>query len=173
MTPENITARARLRVHQARPYYDKLHGVWLYKQVGVDEEVDNILTDAGRRTLHTYIYGTAAQRITASLGAGGLNYIGLSNNGSAPAASDTTLTAELTTDGLGRAQGTVTLPVSSGTITQIQNTFTYSGVGTQEVQKTALFDASSAGNMAHEILFTQRSLATNDTLTLTFSIGLT
>lgn len=169
----NIQARATLRIRHERPYdYDKARGLWLYERVDEDEEYGNILTNAGRVTIHTYVYGTAGQRATGGL-ADGLNFIGLSNNGVAPAAGDTALTAELTTDGLERVLGAVTLPTGVGTITQIQNVFTYSGGGTQGVQKTALFDAISAGNMAHEILFTQRTLATADTLTLIFSITLT
>jgi hypothetical protein len=83
------------------------------------------------------------------------------------------LTTELFGNGLTRALGTVTLPTGSGTITTIAKQFTYTGGTNQSVQKTALFDASTGGNMAHEILFTQRLLVINDTLTLTFSITLT
>lgn len=168
-----ITARAFLKVRHDTAYdYDERRKLWVYRK-GEEEEVGNILTDAGRVTLHTFIYGTAGQRIAASLGAGGLNYIGLTNDAAAPAAGDTSLTGELSGNGLDRVQGTVTLPTGSGTISSIQHQFTYTGGAPQSVQKTALFDASSGGNMAHEILFTQRTLATNDTLTMTFNITLT
>jgi hypothetical protein len=168
-----IKAKARLRVRHERPYdYDDARNLWLYRRVDDDEEYGNILTDDGRVSIHTLVYGTSAQKITASLGAG-LHFIGLSNDATSPAAGDTTLTAELATNGLQRAIGTVTLPTGSGAITTVQKQFTYAGGGTQGVQKTALFDAVSSGNMAHEILFTQRTLATSDTLTMTFSITLT
>jgi hypothetical protein len=164
-------ARAKVLVSHARPYdYDEKTGLFLYKRVDEDEEAWNLVTDGGRVAIHTYIYGTTSQRSSASLGTG-LNYIALSNDGTAAAAGDTTLTGELSGNGLSRVQGAVTLPTGSGTVTTIATTFTYSGVS-QAVQKTALFDAGSGGKMAHEILFTQRSLATNDTLTLTFSITL-
>ena len=165
-------ARARLVVHQERPAFDEKSGLWVMRQVGEDDEAFNIVTDAGRVVLHTFIYGKSADRTAAGLGAG-MHFIGLSNDGTAPAAGDTSLASELTTDGLGRAEGTVTLPTGSGTITQVSNQFTYTGGTSQAVQKTALFDASSAGNMAHEIQFTQRTLFPSDSLTLTFSITLT
>lgn len=169
----NIQARATLRIRHERPYdYDEARGLWLYKRLDEDEQYGNILTNGGRVTIHTYVYGTTAQRTTQGLSAG-LNFIALTNDAVAPNPSDGALTDELTTNGLQRVLGTVSLPTGVGTITQIQNVFTYSGGGTQGVQKTALFDALSAGNMAHEILFTQRTLATADTLTLIFSITLT
>lgn len=169
----NIQARATLKVRHERPYdYDDSRGIWLYKRLDEDEEYGNILTNGGRVTIHTYIYGTAAQRTAQELGEG-LHFIALTNDGVAPNPSDGTLTGELSTNGLERVVGEVSLPTGVGTITQIQNVFTYSGGGTQAVQKTALFDASSAGNMAHEILFTQRTLATSDNLTLIFSVTLT
>lgn len=166
-----IKARAILRIRQERPYYDEKSGLWKYRQVGKDEEVGNIITNAGRVALHTFIYGTAAQRLSADLGVG-MYYIGLSADGTAPAASDTALPSELSGNGLTRAAGTVTLPTGAGTITTVQKQFTFTG-GSQTVQKAALFDAATSGNMAHEILFTQKTLGTNDTLTLTFSITLT
>ena len=173
MSLEQIKARATLRVRHERPYdFDEKRGLWLYKRLDEDEEYGNILTNVGRVTIHTFVYGTTAQRTAHSLG-DGLHYIGLSNDSASPAPGDTVLAAELSTNGLQRVLGAVTLPTGSGTITQVQNQFTYSGGGTQAVQKTALFDAISSGNMAHEILFTQRTLATADTLTLVFSITVT
>lgn len=161
--------RARAVIQHNRPYdYDPQSGLFLYKVVD-EQEAWNIVTDAGRRQIHTYIYGAGPQR--AGLG-GGLNYIALSNDATAPAAGDTVLAAELTTNGLQRSLATVTLPTGSGTQTVLQKIFTYTGVSSQGVQKTALFDLVSVGVMAHEIQFAQRTLFQNDTLTVTFSITL-
>lgn len=161
--------RAKARIHHERPYdYDEKRGLWLYKPVGEDEEAFNLLTNTGRVQLHNFAYGTVTR-------ANGFNWIGLTNDGTAPAATDTSLTAELTGNGLDRAQGTVTLPVGTGNQTTIAHTFTFTGGGSQAIQKTALFDAAGppvAGVMNHEIAFTQRTLFTNDTLTVTFTITL-
>lgn len=168
-----IQARAVLEVRHERPFdYDEARGVWLYRRVDDDERYENILTNAGRVTIHTFIYGTSAQRASAALGAG-LNYVGISDNGVVPAAGDTSLAGELTADGLGRAQGTVTLPVGAQTVTQVLRQFTYTGGTPQGVQKAALFDAPSGGHMAHELLFNQRILNTSDTLTLIFNVTVT
>lgn len=162
-------ARAKVLVHQERRYdYDEKRGIWLYKQVDEDEEAFNLLTNTGRVQLHNFSYGDVSR-------SNGFNYIALSDDAAAPAASDTALTAEETTDGLERVQGNVTLPTGAGNQTTIDNTFTYTGGGSQTVQKTALFDTAGppvAGVMNHEIQFSQRTLFTSDTLTLTFTITL-
>jgi len=169
LTPQ-IHAHAICRVRHERAYdYDFKKKAWLYQLVS-DEAVGNILTDAGRVAIHTYLYGTVAQRTAASLGVNGLGYIALTDDATVPAAGDTSLAAELSSDGLSRVAGTVTLPTGAGAITTISNQFTYTGGPPQGVQKTALFDAASGGNMAHEIAFTQRTLATNDTITVSFQI---
>lgn len=163
---EKMLARARVTIHQERPYdFDDKSGLWQFRPVDEDVEVWNILTDAGRVTLHGSCYGTAPRT-------NGFNFIGLSNDGVAPASSDTLLASELVGNGLTRSAGTVTLPTGSGNQTVIAKTFTYSGGGSQSIQKAALFDADSDGNMNHEIQFSIRTLFTNDTLTLTYTVTL-
>ena len=170
MIQENLhEARAFVKIKHEIPYLDPIRG-WA-KLLVSEEEIGNLITNGGRVAVHTYIYGTTAQRTSGGLSGTGLNYIALSNDGTSPADGDTSLTGELSADGLGRAQGTVTLPTGAETITTVEKEFTYTGT-TQAVQKTALFDDSSGGKMAHEILFTQRTLNNGDTLTLTFSITL-
>jgi hypothetical protein len=158
--------KARVRIHHEVAYdFDEAAGLWLTKAIDEDEEVENLLLDAARVQLHAQCYETSG------LLTNGFNYIGLSNDAGAPAAGDTTLTGELSADGLTRAQGGVTPPTGSGNQTAIQKVFTYTG-SSQAVQKSALFTAVSSGVMGHEVLFTQRTLATNDTLTVTYTITL-
>jgi hypothetical protein len=170
ITATPLKARAKATIQQHRPTLDPKTGLTSMELVGEVESL-NLVTDGGRVAIHTYVYGTSAQRTSAGLGTG-LNYIAMSDDAAAPVAGDTTLAGEISTNGLGRAQGTVTLPTGSGTITQVSRQFTYTGGSSQQVQKTALFDAVSAGKMAHEIQFTPRTLLTNDQLTVTFSITL-
>lgn len=156
---------AVVSIRHERPYdYDEKRGIWLRRPVDDGEQVHNLIPDAGRVALHTYCYGTASRL-------NGFNYIALSNDGTAPAAGDTALTGELSGNGLSRVQGNVTLPTGSGNQTTVDYTFTFVGAS-QAVQKTALFDAAALGIMNHEILFTQRTLFTNDTLTVTFTLTL-
>lgn len=172
MPAEKFQVRARCRIQHHEAYdYDERRGLWLHRLV-FEEEVGNLVTNAGLVAIHTYIYGLAADRVAASLGPDGLSYIALSNDAGAPVAGDTSLAGELSGDGLDRAAGTVTLPTGAGTITTVSNDFVYTGGPAQGVQKTALFDAASGGNMAHEILFTQRVLNTSDVITLTFQVTL-
>jgi hypothetical protein len=131
--------------------------------LGVEKQ-HNLILNVGRVQYHKQCFGTSG------LSANGMNYIALSNDATAPAATDTTLTAEIAANGLSRAQGTVTLPTGSGNQTTVDKTFT--ATGAQACQKAALFDASSAGNMNHELLFTQRSLQTNDTIQVTYTLTL-
>ena len=158
-----VVPRAHCSIKVSRAYdYDEKTGLYVYRDEEAVEALNEI-TNAGRIQLHTFIYGTSSRT-------NGLNYIGLSNDGTATAATDTSLTSELSGSGLTRAQGTVTLPTGSGNQTTIQKVFTYLGGGSQAIQKTALFDQASGGTMVHEILFTQRTLFTNDTLTTTFTL---
>ena len=161
---DSIKACARLEVKHLRPYdYDEKSGLWLYREIH-REEAYNLVSDTGRVQLHTFCYGTASR-------ANGFNFIALSNDGTAPAVGDTTLTGELSGNVLTRAQGKVTLPTGNGTVTTIARTFTYTGAS-QQVQKTALFDLVALGVMNHEILFTPRTLLLNDQLAMTFSVTL-
>ncbi len=128
------------------------------------EQAYNLILNVGRVQMHRQVYGSSG------LAANGFNYIAWTNDSGAPAAGDTTLTAEIATNGLTRAQGTVTLPVGAGNQTTVDKTFNLSG--TQAIQKTALFDASSSGNMNHEIAFTPRSLANGDTIQATYTLTL-
>ncbi len=156
---------ALVRIQHERPYdYDAKRGIWLYRPVDKVEQVHNLITYTGRVQLHAFCYGTSSRPT-------GFNYVGLSDDSAAPDVGDVALAAELTLDGLGRSQGTVFLPSGVENQTTVQCVFTYTGTS-QSAQKTALFDAVSDGTMNHEIQFTQRTLLTNDTLTITFILQL-
>jgi hypothetical protein len=126
-----------------------------------EDESWNVKTNVGIVFTHTQTYGS-------SPGANGLNYIALSNDTLTETATSTTLSTEITTNGLGRVQGTIVLPTGSGTVTTVDKTFT--ATGSQSAQKAALFTAISAGTMNHALAFTQRSLISGDTLEITFSL---
>lgn len=134
------------------------------KLVGDKEVVWNQITNSGRDFLHLQGYQTTG------LGANGLNWIGLTNTAVTPAAGDTTLTGEITTNGLARAQGVVAHTAGTNTTT-ITNTFTCA-TAPQAAQAAALFTASTAGTMNHELTFTQRSLQIGDQLVITYTITL-
>jgi hypothetical protein len=127
-----------------------------------EDEAYNVKTNVGIVFTHTQTYGTTG------LGSNGLNYIALSNDTLTETSTSTTLSSEIVSNGLTRVQGTVVLPTGSGTQTTVDKTFT--ATGTQAAQKAALFTAVSAGTMNHALAFTQRTLASGDTLDVTFTL---
>jgi len=125
-------------------------------------EADNVKTTAGIDKTFKNTYST-------SMDANGLNYVACSNDTLTETTASTTLSSEITTNGLARSQGTYAHTNGAATAT-ISKTFTASGA--QSVQKCALFDASSGGTMHHALSFTQRSLQSGDQLAVTFTITL-
>lgn len=131
----------------------------------VDEcETRNLITKAGIDFMILQSYGSAG------LGANGLNYIGLSVDALTEDANSTTLTTEIASGGLSRAQGTYAHTAGTGVVT-IQKTFTSSGTHT-DVQKAALFSAGAAGSMNHVLAFTAQDLVSGNLLQVTFTITL-
>ena len=126
------------------------------------EESHNLITTAGKDFI-------AAQIGSTSPGANGANYIALTNTAITPAAGDTTLSGEITTNGLARAQGTYAHTAGQNTFT-VSKTFT--ATATQSAQAAGLFTASSAGTMMAENTFTSVTLNNGDQLTLTWTITL-
>jgi len=122
----------------------------------------NLRTNAGADWQAAVMGTTSAQPASC-------NYIAVSNDATAPAATDTTLASEIAANGLSRAQGTYahTNGTSSYTIQKV-----FSATGTQASQKTALFNASSAGTMCFENTYTQVTVNNGDTLTVTWTVNI-
>lgn len=105
-------------------------------------------------------------------------YPALSPNTLTPSATDTTLSGELTADGLARAKGTAQNYIQPTSLDgaasyNVYHQFTYTGTTTQTVASTALFDALSGGNMFAEVnLSPARTMATNDILQLTWTVNI-
>ncbi len=126
--------------------------------VFLDVTGHNLRVNAGINWQYNQMAGTTAAVCT---------YIALSNTAITPAATDTSLSGEITTNGLGRALGTAT-HTSNATSYTLANTFT--ATGTQAAQSAAILNASSSGTMCFENTFTQATLASGDTLTVTWTI---
>jgi hypothetical protein len=95
-------------------------------------------------------------------------YIALTNTAVTPAQSDTTLSGEIVANGLSRAAGTYAHTAGSSTFTLAK---TFTATGSQSAQASGMFTASSSGTMCFENTFTQVTLATNDTVTVTWTIN--
>jgi hypothetical protein len=127
--------------------------------VFLDVTGHNLRTNAGINWQYNQMVGSTAAVC---------NYIALSNASITPNATDTSLSSEITTNGLARAAGTPT-HTSNATSYTLANTFT--ATGTQAAQAAAIFNASSSGTMCFENTFTQASLVSGDTLAVTWTVA--
>ena len=127
-----------------------------------------MLTNAGRDFIAKQMAGSASATAVAK-------WVALTANATAPSASNTTLTAEITTGGGGliRQAGVYAHTASTATYT-ITTTFTANGSDSLPVTiaKRGMFDAASSGNMVYETLLSSTATlsASGDSLTLTDTI---
>jgi hypothetical protein len=126
--------------------------------VFLDEWNHNLRVNAGINWQYNQMAGTTAAVC---------DYIALTNTAISPGATDTSLSGEITTNGLARALGTAS-HTSNATSYTLANTFT--ATGTQAAQAAGMFNASSSGTMCFENTFTQASLVSGDTLAVDWNI---
>lgn len=139
----------------------KIYGRWRT----IIKDKHNLLTNAGRDYFHAQDY------TNTSAGGRGSGFVALTETAVTPAAGDTTLSGEITTNGLARADATTKTHTGGTNSTTIQHTFTASGAFST-VQASALFTASSAGTMTHENTFTSTALASGDQIQITWTLNL-
>ena len=105
------------------------------------------------------------------------NYIALSANVLSPAAGDTTLSGEITSNNLGRALGTYggyTAPAGLGTSASYQISYTFTSTGAQTVNSAALFNASYPGGslFVEANLSSAATMANGDSLQITWTVSI-
>ncbi len=102
--------------------------------------------------------------------------IALSANTLTPAATDTTLSGEISLNGLGRHVGTVggySAPASLDGAASYTITYTWTASGAQTVNSAALFDAISGGNLFVEAnLSSSATLGNGDNIQVTWTVNL-
>lgn len=126
----------------------------------------NLRTNGGADWYNAQLLGTSAAGTQA-------NYMALSTDSATPAATDSTLTSEQNnTYGLGRAQGTVTHSASAVS-TLVSHTWTYTGSSSVQVNKVALFTASSSGTMVFVALlpYPQTVNQNGDQVTINYTVN--
>jgi len=126
----------------------------------------NLLTNNGRD------YAIAQFYTNTSAGGVGMNFIALTSDSTGADATDTALPSEITTNGLERALAT-TISHSTGTnSTTLNKVFTASGTHTA-VQMSGTFNQLAVGGtIGHEAVFTSVTLASSDTLSVTWTLTL-
>ena len=126
----------------------------------------NLLTNNGRD------YAIAQFYINTSAGGVGMNFIALTTDSTGADATDTTLPSEITTNGLERALATTRTHSTGTNSTTLAVTFTASGTHTA-VQMSGTFNQLAVGGtLAHEAVFTSVTLASSDTLAVTWTLTL-
>lgn len=139
---------------------------WINRADGTHEELgiaQNLRTTVGA-DWQADVMGNSTQPAEAQ-------YIALTTNTTAPAAGDTTLTGEIASDGLERAQGAYT-HTGGTTSYKITHTFTATGAHT-DVAKAGLFNDAAAGTLVFATLLSSTAtLATNDTLTIEWTVNI-
>jgi len=127
----------------------------------------NLLTNNGRDGFHNLIYTNASGTYRAFYA------IGLTESTITPADTDTTLTGEISTNGLARVDAGTHSHTTGTNTSLVEHTFTATGAFTN-VQASATFNATSSGTMGHIATFATGSgtLATNDTLKVSWTFTL-
>lgn len=128
--------------------------------------ISNVTTDAGRNIARQVLHQTAHGAIN------GFQYIAVGSTDYTPAAGDTTLTGEVTTDGLARVSSTYTSEAGTGAW-KLEHTFTYTGAGIT-IYTGGVFNAASGVTLLYAAAFSSSAvLATNDQLkvTITGTVG--
>lgn len=106
--------------------------------------IENVITNLGKKAVVGLTGNIDSQ--TA------FTYIACGTSATAVAATDTTLGAELTTLGLGRAAATVTSEQITSADDTLQLVKSFSVTGSTTVQEVGVFNASSAGVMLSHLL---------------------
>lgn len=126
-------------------------------------------TDAGK-DFQSRVMGDTASTGTGTYASA--TYIALTENATAPAAADTTLAAELTGEGLARAQAAYAHTAGAASYT-LTKTFTMSSGTSRTIQKMAVFNAAAAGSMPFESLVPNPpTLVPSDQLTITETVNI-
>lgn len=134
------------------------------------DQKPNLLTNAGKDAIHNLLYVNVA----TSGYAHGWGYIASTQSSYTPAVTDTTLTGEIAdANGLARADAGTKTHTAAANSTLIEHTFTVSGAGYTSVLAAALFNAGSAGTMAHVANFATGTgaLASGDTLKISWTLN--
>jgi hypothetical protein len=141
--------------------------VYVYRNGELVATTHNIITNAGVGLFDEALHGPAASAAPANA-----RFIALSADSTAPAYTDTSCPSEITTGGLARAEGTVTVtagPANGDVTVRVSKTFTASSFS--NVQKACLFTAASGGILYAIATFSPVNLLPGDQLTINWDFS--
>jgi len=145
----------------------KLAGKIDFQIIGLDGQVrdswtvHNSLMNAGFAQLALLAGDASAVPFT---------YLAVGTSTTAPAVTDTTLTAEITDTGLARVAGTVSRVTTTVTNDTYRVTTTWTASGSKTIEEVGVFNASSAGTMLSHALTTSKAVTNGETLTGTYTL---
>ena len=134
--------------HQSEPGQNEIHTYWTVIHTKLDgtqrilaDNVHNVFPSACIDKIHKMAFiDTSATELA-------FNYIALTADTTQTInAAQTTLTGEISTNGLGRVQATTRSHTNGTNTSLIEHTFTLSG-SQSDITRAALFNASSSGTM--------------------------
>lgn len=123
-------------------------------------EKHNLITTAGKALISALVGGVGSPAA--------VTYLAVGTGATAPAAGDTTLGTELTTNGLGRSAATVTQVTTTTTNDTLQLEKTWSATGASAVTEIGAFNAASAGSMLGRQTFSAINTSNGFSLTLRY-----
>lgn len=133
----------------------------------------NSRTNAGAAVIASLTAGSTLGGISSPAAP---KYLAVSSATLTPAAGDTTLASEISTNGFARTAataGSYSAPGSLDGAASFTFTHTFTATGTQTVASAALFDAASTGNLYVEgNLSASATCNSGDTLAITWTINL-
>lgn len=128
-------------------------------------EFTNLITSAGKAAIAALIGNISSP--TA------FGYLAVGSSATAPAIGDTTLTAEISTNGLSRAAVTPTQVTTTVTNDTIQFVKSFSVSGSSTVQEVGIFNASPSGIMLGHALTGGQSVVNTNTFVVTYKVQFT
>lgn len=154
---------------QPRPYsFTSIFAVKVWDRDGNTkfdwQYAGNLRTNAGINW-QADVMGNSSQPASA-------RYIALTEDATAAAAGDTTLTSELAIEGLSRALGTYAHTTNATSYT-VSFTFTKTGATARTINKYGLFNAASVGTMPFESAMPSPPVVTAaDTIAVTVTVNI-
>lgn len=128
-------------------------------RVKTRRRVRNLVTTVGK--------GVIANRMLAGPSQGAMTHMAVGTGGTAPAAGDTTLQAEV-----GGSRTALTNASNAGNVTTYICTFG-AGVGSGVLQEAGLFNAAAAGLMQNRSTFAAITKDPTDSLSITWTVTIT
>lgn len=121
----------------------------------------NIITNAGLAQIALLAGDASAVPFT---------YLALGTSATAVAATDTTLTAEITDTGLARTTATVSRITTTVTNDTLSLVYTWTATGAKTINEVGIFNASSAGTMLGHKLTGATTVANLDLVAMTYTV---